>query len=204
LWEGLQDSGSAPRSTDLTGLRDAVVAEFERHASVFHGAGVAVAAGSLADCPHFLEWWRPGAKSGGPPRRLNLDLNPDSEYFYDYTTMQWYVEPRDRGTACVYGPYLDFTGVDLYVCTFAVPATSATGTFLGVAGADVPISRIETALLPTITACTQPLALINAEGRVIVANHADHVSGSKIRSAGHGPAWSVPDTPWSLVTLPTA
>jgi len=109
--------------------------------------------------------------------------------------------PRDSGIRWVYGPYLDYTGVDLYVCTFAVPVTYASGTFLGVAAADIAVARIDAALLPTFTAGSHPLALINAEGRVIVANHADHVTGSKIRPAAARNARPVPHTSWSLVTL---
>lgn len=132
---------------------------------------------------------------------MSLDLNPHSDYFYDYSTMEWYAVPRDRGTRWVYGPYLDYTGVDLYVCTFAVPVTSGQGQFLGIAGADVPVARLDDALLPTFTAGRAPLALANAEGRVIVANDADHVTGSKIRNGTGGTARPVPSTPWSLVPL---
>jgi hypothetical protein len=36
---------------------------------------------------------------------------------------------------------------------------------------------------------------------VIVANHADHVTGSKIRTSTVRDARPVPDCPWSLVPL---
>lgn len=203
LWDRLDTVSVAPRSGDLAVLRDVVISELQRQGATFNGTGVVVADGVLADCARYLEWWRPDAKAGGPAHRLNLDLNPHSEYFYDYTGMEWFAVPRDRGIRWVYGPYLDYTGVDLYVCTFAVPITSGGGTFLGVAGADVPVARLDAALLPTLTAGHTTAALANAEGRVIVANHADHVTGSRIRRDALADAQPVPHVPWSLVPLTT-
>ena len=201
LWDRFEANGETPRSTDLASLRDVVIAELQHQGTTFNGAGIAVADGALCDCPRYLEWWRPDHRHGGSAQRLTLDLDPTSEYFYDYSTMEWFAVPRDRGTRWVYGPYLDYTGVDLYVCTFAVPVTSSRGTFLGIAGADVPVSRLDVALMPTFTAAKVALALANAEGRVIVANHADHVTGSKIRGVNAAASRPVPSTPWSLVQL---
>jgi hypothetical protein len=201
LWERLERHATAPKSTDLAVLRDVVINELQRQGRTFNGAGVVVADGVLADCARYLEWWRPDLNAGGPAQKLNLDLNPHSEYFYDYTGMEWFAVPRARGIRWVYGPYLDYTGVDLYVCTFAVPITSERGTFLGIAGADVPVARLDAALLPTLTAGNTAVALANAEGRVIVANHADHVTGSKIRGDALDGALQVPQVPWSLVPL---
>lgn len=203
LWDRLENDSLPTQSSDLAVLRDVVISELQRQGRTFNGAGVVVADGVLADCARYLEWWRPDTKTGGPAQRLNLDLNPHSEYFYDYTGMEWFAVPRDRGIPWVYGPYLDYTGVDLYVCTFAVPITSGSGTFLGIAGADVPVARLDAALLPSLTAGHTTAALANAEGRVIVANHADHVTGSKIRRDALADAQPVPRVPWSLVPLTT-
>ncbi len=201
LWDRIEDSGARPTSTDLAALRDPVIAELHRQAHLVNGVGFVVADSALADVPRYLEWWQPNPKTGGEAQRLELDLNPGSEYFYDYSTMEWYSVPRDRGTRWVYGPYLDYTGVDLYVCTFAVPVTSERGEFIGVAGADVPVARLDAALLPTFAAHRTPLALTNSEGRVIVANDAEHVAGSKLENPSSATALPVSATPWSLVSL---
>lgn len=200
LWAGVEDSGEPPRSADLAALRDPVIGELQRQSRLVNGVGFVAADGVLADVPRYLEWWRTDSKTG-TAQRLALDLNPGSEYFYDYSTMEWYSVPRDRGTRWVHGPYLDYTGVDLYVCTFAVPVTSERGQFLGVAGADVPVARLDTALLPTFAAHRTPLALTNAEGRVIVANDAEHVPGSRLENLSSRPALPVSAPPWSLVSL---
>ncbi|CDO27995.1 cache domain-containing protein [Mycolicibacterium porcinum] len=201
LWNRIEDSGAQPSSADLAALRDPVVAELQRQAALVNGVGFVVADRALVDVPRYLEWWQPNSKPGGQAQRLELDLNPGSEYFYDYSTMEWFSIPRDRGTRWVHGPYLDYTGVDLYVCTFATPVTTARGEFIGVAGADVPVARLDAALLPTFAAHRTPLALTNAEGRVIVANDAEHVAGSKLQDPSSPTALPVSSTPWSLVSL---
>lgn len=201
LWGHIEDSGAKPRSTDLTALRDPLIGELQRLSHVVNGVGFVVADGALADVARYLEWWRPDPTPRGEAQRLGLDLNPGSEYFYDYSTMEWYSVPRDRGIRWVHGPYVDYTGVDLYVCTFAAPVTSQRGEFIGVAGADVPVARLDAALLPTFAAHRTPLVLTNAEGRVIVANDAEHVAGSKLEDPSSRPALPVYATPWSLVSL---
>ncbi|WP_396913397.1 cache domain-containing protein [Mycolicibacterium sp.] len=201
LWDRIEESGDRPGSSDLAALRDPVIGELQRQAELVNGVGFVVADGALADVPRYLEWWRPDVKPGGEAQRLELDLSPGSEYFYDYSTMEWYSGPRDRGVPWVHGPYLDYTGVDLYVCTFTLPVTSGRGKFIGVVGADVPVARLDAALLPTFAAHRTPLALTNSEGRVIVANDAEHVAGSKLEDPDSLTALPVSATPWSLVSL---
>lgn len=200
LWDRLEGDGVPPRAADLDGLRDVVTAELHRLGPMFNGAGVVVDDDVLADRHRHLEWWHPDP-AGGSPHKLQLDLNPQSENFYDYPTMEWFTEPRDHDRRGLYGPYLDYTGVNLYVCTFSVPARSRTGRFLGVAGADVPAAAIDDALMPTFRAGGRPLALINAEGRVIVANDPDHVTGSRLRGSAATRSRAIPGTPWALVAV---
>lgn len=203
LWNRLEGNGVRPRSADLRVLQDVVITELQHHSRLLNGAGIVTAEDRLADRPRHVEWWRtkPGG-GGGVPNRVNLDLNPQSEYFYDYSTMTWFAGPRDSGTRWIHGPYLDFTCADLNVCTFAVPVTSCDGAFLGIAGADAPVARIDGELLPKFQTSGRLLALVNAEGRIIVANHVDYIGGSKIKvpqwTRG---SWPVPGTPWTLVIL---
>jgi hypothetical protein len=198
LWDAAADH---PQAADLAGLRRPIFDELRSQGPVFNGAGVVVASGVLADRARHLEWWRADPSTDGGAQPLQLDLDPRSEYFYDYPAMEWFSTPRDTGTRTVHGPYLDFTGVDLYICTFAVPIRSGCGTFLGVAGADVPVVALDTALMPVFRAGGRPVALVNGEGRVIVANHADHVTGSRLRGHTGAVPHPVPATSWSLVHL---
>ncbi|MFI6957868.1 cache domain-containing protein [Nocardia sp. NPDC050408] len=197
LWDGLTEMPrSAPRSTDLAPLRETIIGELERHGKLFAGAGVVMADGVLTDRPRHLDWWLPDAQ------RLLLELNPDSEYFYDYTKMDWFTVPREQGRRWVQGPHLDYACTDEYVCTFSIPVTSTSGTFLGIAGADVPVAAIEEALLPRFQAFGQRVVLVNSEGRVIMGTDPEFTTGSKTsrmdRSAATVPVEAMP---WSLYPL---
>ncbi|MEV6336915.1 cache domain-containing protein [Nocardia vinacea] len=197
LWKGLTERPRlAPRSTDLAPLRETILGELERRGKLFNGAGVVMADGVLTDHPRHLEWWLPDGQ------RLILELNPDSEYFYDYTKMDWFTVPRDQGRRWVQGPHLDYACTDEYVCTFSIPVTVTSGTFLGIAGADVPVAAIEEALLPRFQAFGQRVVLVNSEGRVIIGTDPEFTTGSKTsrmdKSAATVPVEAVP---WSLHPL---
>jgi hypothetical protein len=201
LWEALTGERQlAPRSADLALLRETIAGELERRGKLLESAGVVMADGILADHPRHLEWWLLDAQRN--PQRLVLELNPDSEYFYDYTGMEWFAIPREQGRRWAHGPCLDYACTDQYVCTFAIPVTIASGTFLGIAGADVPVASIEEILLPRFRAYDRRVVLVNNEGRVIMGTDPEFTTGSKT-SRMDRPAAAVPieAMAWSLYPL---
>ncbi|MEV6426166.1 hypothetical protein [Nocardia sp. NPDC051463] len=197
LWDGLSEKlRSAPESTDLAPLRETIAGELERRGKLFNGAGVVMADGVLADRPRHLEWWLPEAQ------RLLLDLNPDSEYFYDYTGMDWFTVPREQGRRWVQGPHLDYACSAEYVCTFSIPVTSTSGIFLGIAGADVPVAVIEEVLLPRFQAFGRRVVLVNDDGRVVMGTDPEFTTGSRTsRMDKSAVAVPIEAMPWSLHPL---
>jgi hypothetical protein len=155
------------------------------------GAGLVVAPGVLADARHWMQWWsRDGA---GEPRRLRPELDPEEESFFDYTVLPWFVVPRETGRRYVTGPYVDWLCTQEYTLTFTVPVF---GTHpergrchLGVVGADIVAAWLERRLLPLLHRMDDPVALVNAEGRVVVANRPALVTGAVVRQVDVPALW---------------
>ncbi|HEY6492809.1 MAG TPA: cache domain-containing protein [Trebonia sp.] len=150
------------------------------------GAGVVAAPGVVDGRRRHLEWWRrTGSEEGtaGGYARIRLNLDPESIDLYDYLDMDWFTVPRREGRRHVYGPYIDFSCADGYVVTMTAPVFDAGGgqpEFLGVAGADVRMSRLEPELLAILRAVPEPAVLVTAERRVVAANTPRWISGTRL------------------------
>ena len=67
------------------------------------------------------------------------------------------------------GPYVDLHGTDLYVLTFARPLV-VDGTFVGVVGADMPMSGFEQLAMAALKQPGCDAVAITGEGRVLATN----------------------------------
>lgn len=163
------------------------------HRDLIIGMGMIVAPAATAGGRRRILWWQ---DLGGPePTALQVDLNPHSLGYYDYGAAGWFSVPRDSGGRYVDGPYVDVHGTDRYVLTFTVPVVDG-AEFLGVVGADVPVSRLETLLLGAWGGLDVDAVVVNAEGRVVVGNTVDALPGE--RHFGRGPTVPVSDVGWRL------
>jgi hypothetical protein len=150
------------------------------------GAGVVAAPGVVEGKHRHLEWWQRTASEGGDPdgfARIRLNLDPESIDLYDYLDMDWFTVPQRDGRRYVYGPYVDFSGADRYVVTMTVPVFDDDGggrEFLGVAGADIRMSHLEPDLLTILRSVTVPAVLVTGERRVVAANTAHWISGTRL------------------------
>ena len=95
------------------------------HAGLAAGAGVVLAPHTLADTPRCIEWWWADQSARIVP--LEVDLDPESAEFYDYTTTDWYREPERTGAPTLAGPYVDFICTHEYTFTLAAPVRSRRG-----------------------------------------------------------------------------
>jgi hypothetical protein len=153
------------------------------------------------DVPVRLHWWQLDPDND---RLLSLDpdLKPSSAGFYDYTAAPWFAVPRETGRRHVVGPYVDVHGSGQYLLTLTEPVV-AEGRFLGVAGADVPVSRFEVRLLGGLGTLAQAFLLVNEEGRVVVSTSPRWLVGSLVPPAGGlGAGARVGGVPWRLHLLP--
>jgi hypothetical protein len=206
--------GVSPAAADVTPIDGAVRHVLDVPGSPLVGAGLVVAPDVLADAGHWMQWWsRDGA---GEPKRLHPELDPEVESFYDYTTLPWFTVPRETGRRHVTGPYVDWLCTGEYTLTFTVPVF---GTHpergrchLGVAGADIVAAWLERRLLPLLHRMDGPVALVNAEGRVVVANRPALVTGAVVRQVDVGALWRgtqttggtlypLPDLPLGVLVL---
>ena len=203
-------AGRPLRRADLAALRAPVAGVLREHAELAVGAGVVLAPGVLADAPRCIQWW--WADKGSGLEQLEVDLDPDSAEFYDYTTTEWYRLPESTGRPSVAGPYVDYICTHEYTLTASVPLLCA-GRFAGVAGADILVSQVERLILPGLARLGRVAVIVSGNGRVITTNTAGILPGVPVARqqacaglvpvAGAGsPGWASGVLPWSLLSQP--
>ena len=172
--ESIARSGPALRRDDFAATRPLVAGLLREHAGLAAGAGVVLAPHTVADAPRCIEWWWADGSARIVP--LEVDLNPESVDFYDYTTTDWYREPERTGAPTLAGPYVDFICTHEYTFTLAAPVRQA-GRFIGVAAADILATQVERLVLPGLSALGlaglgRTAVLASAHGRVIASTSA--------------------------------
>jgi len=174
------------RRADLAMLRPLVAQVLGRHRGFAAGAGVVLAPDVLADAPRWIDWWWADQGIG----RLQVDLDPASAEFYDYTTTEWYREPARTGQPWIAGPYVDYICTREYTFTVAVPVVDE-GRFVGVAGADILAGEVERMVLPELARLGRadgPAVLVSGSGRVIASSSASILPGEVLGPGGPGGA----------------
>ncbi len=151
-----------------------------------------------------LLWWQVDP-AGGRLGALHPDLRPSSLGFYDYTSTEWFDVPRRTGRRHVVGPYVDVHGTGRYLFTLTEPVLAG-GEFLGVVGADVPVSRFEAHLLGVLDAAVPPFVLVDGEGRVVLSTSSRRLVGALLRPGVDLPGDGVPvaGAPWRLYPVDDA
>jgi methyl-accepting chemotaxis protein-like sensor len=190
-------SGRQLRRSDLLALRAPVADALARHAGFVAGAGVVLAPNALTDAQLWIEWYWLNARSA--PERLEVDLDPNSAEFYDYTTTEWYREPFRTGEAHIAGPYVDYICTHEYTFTLSAPLIDG-DRFLGIAGADILASEVERLAVPGLARLPRVAAIASGSGRVISSNSAQLMPGMVLRpnsaQAAMRPVVTADDLPW--------
>jgi DNA-binding FadR family transcriptional regulator len=206
------ENGQLTRAILDEKVRLLAAAELRDSAPGVVGAGFVTVPGLLPDAPWHQAWWI--APDGdplvhrNPPHQLAVVEDPASEFFRDYTRLEWWRGAASGAKRHVAGPYVDYLCTDEYILTLTMPVTAAAlGThsraaeMVGVAGADVSVAALERLLLGSMTAIGRRCSLVNSESRVIVATDAALAPGellpdselarSERVSCGDLPLWLV-------------
>ncbi len=136
-----------------------------------------IAAPSVVDGKErYLAWWQ---RHNDRVTRLRLNFDPTSIDVYDYLQMDWYQLARGGQARVAYGPYVDYSGSDMYTITATIPVVAG-GTFLGVAGADLVVGDVEHRLLRALQETAEDAVVVSTERRVIAANTPRWLVGSRL------------------------
>lgn len=125
----------------------------------------------------YLAWWQ--RRADDRVARLRLNFDPTSVDVYDYLQMDFYQLAQHGQVRVAYGPYVDYSGSDMYTITATVPVV-ADGTFLGVAGADLVVGEVERTLLTILRRIDRDAVVVNTERRVLAANTPRWFVGSRL------------------------
>lgn len=142
------------------------------------GSGVILSADACESRQGVLEWWI--VRQQGV-EKLEFDLTPGGERFYDYQNMPFFTSASRTGEQSIWGPYVDYLGLDEYILTHTAPVEVG-GRFVGVAGCDIRIRQLEEIFMPALRAITGDAALLNESGRVLVGNSGAYLVGERIRA----------------------
>lgn len=146
----------------------------------------------------YLAWWQ---RTNDRVARLRLNFDPTSIDVYDYLQMDWYQLARRGQARVAYGPYVDYSGSDMYTITATIPVV-ADGVFLGVAGADLVVGEVERTLLEVLRQTDEDAVVVNAERCVIAANTPRWFVGSRLPTMPAPSAAPDPDGFQQVAELP--
>lgn len=137
----------------------------------FYGTGFVADPSATLGGGLYEEWWFRAPES--TPQRLSANIE------YDYTKMD-YFSRASQGNETIVGPYLDFTGADLFIFTLAVPVYFE-DRFIGVSGADITVGALERLLLQVLEECSGETVLLNEEQRVVASTSDEYGPGDKLK-----------------------
>ena len=164
-------------SKDFSTLKPILDQHLKDDKIALQGVGIVLEPSVFEDNKMYLEWRQ--ISPDGSTFPLYLNFNCSSDVYYDYLEMPWFYKPSQDGNKIVEGPYIDLYGQDMYLLTFAVPI-HIKNKFVGIAGADIALSKFESKILKFLLELESEAALMSEHGRVIAANSSNYISGELI------------------------
>lgn len=166
---------AALTETHFSGLQR-LLAELLAEEHGLWGMGFVAAPSVVEGRERYMAWWQ---RHNERVARLRLNFDPNSIDVYDYLQMDWYQLAQRGQQRVAYGPYVDYSGSDMYTITATIPVI-ADGVFLGVAGADLVVGDVERRLIEVLRHTDKDAVVVNTERRVIAANTPRWLVGSRL------------------------
>ncbi|KQP57436.1 GntR family transcriptional regulator [Agreia sp. Leaf283] len=169
-------------------VRALAEAELSAGAQLVIGAGFVATPGFVDDAAWHLAWW---VRQAGdplvqrlPPRQLAVVEDPESEFFRDYTRLEWWRGVASGEASHVTGPYVDYLCTDEFILTLTMPVLDSAGAQPGVAGVDVTVSALEARFLPAFARLGERVTLVNAASRVVLSTDPTIAAGTLLPEGG--------------------
>ena len=119
-----------------------------------------------------------------PPRQLAVVEDPESEFFRDYTRLEWWRGVASGEASHITGPYVDYLCTDEFILTLTMPVFDTSGAQPGVAGVDVTVSALEARFLAAFGRLGERVTLVNAQSRVVLSTDPTIAAGTLLAEGG--------------------
>ncbi|MFE3281143.1 GntR family transcriptional regulator [Nocardia sp. NPDC059239] len=170
-------------------LYDVVRRTLDEASPTLNGVGFFITDPSFFGETGFVWFYKPSG--GRAPQRVSLDLQ-----YYDYRATAWWPHDSNKGIHSSYA-YVDANGHN-YIIDFSKRVTTDDGRLIGVAGADILISQLQTAFAPLLASLPPGSCIVDQNGVVITTNSGSLVGGTLSPTIPLKRRIPLPDVTWSL------
>lgn len=194
-------SGTGARRASLDGFESFVHGLYDVDQLPVLGMGFLPHPEILAD--RKVLWWYnsaalPDARSTLRP--LGAGIQPEAMDFYDTISTEWWQNAAGCDEPVESGPFVDISGTNSYIVTFAL-AVRVGQELLGVVAADVTVASLQTLCQNDLLDLPRPTSVVDKYGMVIATN-AGALLGGVVEMSVIATAQSQPigDTAWLITT----
>ncbi|MFC7959134.1 PDC sensor domain-containing protein [Rhodococcoides kroppenstedtii] len=115
-----------------------------------------------------LHWWyKPEIGASAQP--LEVSTQPAMIDYYDVVNTEWWAAALAGDATEIAGPYVDYSGTNAYILTFA-RAVRHGGAVVGVVAADIAVGELQTRWQHDLLRAPKPTSVVNEDGVVIATN----------------------------------
>ncbi|WP_052207306.1 FCD domain-containing protein [Sinomonas humi] len=185
----LLDGAPSGRPGALDELYAAARRTLEEASPTLIGLGFFITDPSFFGQSGFAWFYKPSDRQA--PQRVSQDLQ-----YYDPSATAWWPPDGAKGIHSSYA-YVDANGHN-YIIDFSKRVTADDGRLIGVAGADILISHLQTVFAPLMASLPQGSCIVDQNGVVITTNSGSLVGGTLSPDVPRRRRIPLPNVTWSL------